>query len=718
MRVPSPLCVALSLLPAVAAAAGVPPAGKPLTLEDVVIEGRLAGPGIEEPAWRDGRRFTYLVTEGPGSGDGATLREYDTATGKAVRLLDPGTLSGAPKELSLRGYRWNRAGSALLLSVAGDLWLWEAASGRLRRLTHDGAGAEDGRFSPDGRHVAFIRENDLFLLDLETGVETRLTKTGSETLLNGRLDWVYEEELEGRGHDAAFAFSPDGTAIAYLSLDEASVPVFPIVDYNAGGKLVRQRYPRPGDPNPVPSVHVVTLDGTETALFRPGPEVGYVAPGLSFTGDSGGVSFLLLDRRQTRRTIVLLPRRGGPPRTLLTETDAAWINATRPPRFLKDGSFLLLSERSGFLHFYRFSPDGNLRNAVTSGPWMVDEIWDVDEAKGLVYFVATKESPVERHVYRARLDGTEVRRLTPERGTHGLKLSPDGSFFLDTFSDASTPPRTALYRTDGTRVALVDQPADHLADFALGRIEISSFEAPDGTLLFTRLVKPPAFDPARRYPVVVRVYGGPHGQVVKDAWERQTPLDLLFASKGFLVWSLDNRGSWGRGHAFETPLLMRTGEVELRDQLIGIEKLRGRPYVDGSRIGIWGWSYGGYLTLYAATHAGETFRCAAAGAPVTDWALYDSIYTERYMKLPGENQEGYRASAPAPDRLSTKLLILHGLLDDNVHLSNSLIFADGLMKARKDFVFVPLPRQKHGPHEPAARFCVDQRLLEWFEQNL
>jgi dipeptidyl-peptidase-4 len=290
---------------------------------------------------------------------------------------------------------------------------------------------------------------------------------------------------------------------------------------------------------------------------------------------------------------------------------------------------------------------------------------------------------------------------------------------VSTYSSATTPPKTIVREASGALVGVLDDARDRWGGYTLGSIEMGSFRGSDGTLFYTRLVKPVPFDPVKKYPAIVFVYGGPHAQEVQDRWSTASGLDQYLASKGFLVWTMDNRGSWGRGHAFETPLLKNMGAQELKDQLEGVAELRKKPFVDAARLGIWGWSYGGYLTLYAVTHTDGMFKCALAGAPVTDWKLYDSIYTERYMKRPRDNPEGYRASSPleAAKNLSTKLLVMHGTSDDNVHMQNSIAFLDELMKARKDFVFVPLPRQQHGPRREALLYR-NQRLVDWFEKNL
>jgi dipeptidyl-peptidase-4 len=696
-------------------------AKKALTLEKI-SERAADGPGASGFAWRDEKRVTWFVSEGIGPEAPATLWELDVASGKKTTLFEPAPVkdrAGKERELSPRGGKWSPKGDVLLVAFDHDLWLL-APGKEPRRLTNDPDDEESPTFSPDGSRVAYVKRSDLFILERATGVETRLTTTGSEHVFNGKLDWVYQEELANRRGGRSYEWAPDSSAIAYLRLDENRVPAFPVVDFTpVNGKVLPQRYPKSGDENAIPSVHVVDLTGRETASFAPAPADVYVAPELAWTSDGKQACFLLLDRLQTTLDVFLLPRLGGAPKKLLTESDPAWINSIEPPHFLADGTFLFRSERTGFLHLYRHASDGTLVNAVTNGDWMIDGPWTVDEKAGVVWFTATEKDPRERHVYRANLDGTGFQRVTEDHGSYSLTLSPTGAFFVSTYSNVTTPPTTDVRAATGAVAAVLDDAPGPYADYDLGSVEMGSFKGSDGTLFYTRLVKPADFDPARKYPAIVLVYGGPHAQLVEDRWGVASGEDHYLASRGFLVWTMDNRGSWGRGHAFETPILKNMGAQELKDQLEGVAELTKKPFVDASRLGIWGWSYGGYMALYAVTHTGGTFKCAMAGAPVTDWKLYDSIYTERYMKRPKDNPEGYKTSSPieAAKNLSTRLLIMHGTADDNVHMQNSMDFIDELMKARKDFVFVPLPRQMHGPRRE-GRLYMNQRLAEWFEKNL
>jgi dipeptidyl-peptidase-4 len=357
---------------------------------------------------------------------------------------------------------------------------------------------------------------------------------------------------------------------------------------------------------------------------------------------------------------------------------------------------------------------------LTSGSWLVEEPVDLDATNNWVYFAATRQDPRERHVYRERLDGTHFEQLSREPGWHSAQRSPDGRFLLEQYSAINQPPVTRLLRADGSLGHIIDAPTNHLAEYALAHTEFIELKASDGARLLARLVKPADFDPNKKYPVIVRVYGGPGVQIVRNAWGVTSLQDHFLAQRGYLIWSLDNRGSTGRGHAWETVIYQRLGPRELADQLTGVDYLKSLPYVDPARLGIWGWSYGGYLTLYVLTHAPSVFKCGIAGAPVTDWRLYDSIYTERYLRTPAENPNGYRDSSPvnAAEKLRAKLLIIHGTADDNVHPQNTMNFIDALIKAGRPYELHIQPGERHGFGADTAKKFLDERIVDFLERNL
>ena len=734
-----PLCLVLALLLLPPASPGAAQKRK-LAIGDLSSEW-MSGRPLAGLTWlSDSKSFSYVVRKGTGGEAASELWLEEVSSGRKRLILSTSTLTlpedpapsevapgvekqpAPPRRVSLEGYRWSPDGRTVLLSGAGDLWLCRAADGKVDRLTRGPGEEEVASFSPDGKRVAFVRSNDLWVIEVASGKETRLTSDGSELILNGRLDWVYEEELASRSA-RAYEWSPDSSRIAYLRLDDRPIEPYPLTDFLAvPAKVQWQRYPKAGARNPIPSFRVIGIDGTPRGAVDFDGET-YIAPSFSWTVDGKSVCYRVLNRPQTRQEVRLWEP-GGAFRVLFTEEDPFWINddGASPPQFLADGRFLWKSERSGFAHLYVGRISGGPLEAITRGDWMVDHVAGVDSKKGFVYFTATQESPLRRPIYRVGLDGKGFSRLasTNPKGTHTPELSPDGRQLLDSFSAVSQPPVLSLLDDTGKTVRAVWQAENRLAEYDLAPPEELEVSAADGTKLLAHLTKPPDFDSKKKYPAIVFVYGGPHAQVVRDAWGSVSPLDQYLAQRGYLIWSLDNRGSWGRGHAWESAIVKETGKRELADQLAGVRYLKALPYVDGSRIGIWGWSYGGYMTLYSLTNAPDVWKCGVAGAPVTHWKFYDTIYTERYMRTPQENPKGYEASAPLTKaaNLTAKLLLIHGTADDNVHLQNTVAFVDALVKAGRQYDLRVAPGQKHGFRGKAAVDFRNSAIAKFFEENL
>ena len=723
--------LALFIILAMIEAAGLTLAAgkKRLTVDLVSNPAGIVSPGISHVEWRPAAdEVSYVRPEGSRGARARALCLYAVASGKERVLLAP---SGETADLSLASYQWSPTGHSILFTGGKDLWIYDVESGHAKRLTRDAAAEEYATFSPSGDRVAFVKKNDLYVVELSTGHVTRLTEDGSETVYNGKLDWVYEEELANRATSPAYAWSPDGKRIAYLRLDDGPVPQYPITHYiSTHVTLSWERFPQAGDPNPLVSLHVVDAAGWKQIdrVFPLPANVEYLGPNFSWTPDSSAVAILTLNRHQNELKVHEWQPATGSDRVLIEEKDPYWINSLDAPYFLKDsGRFLWLSERDGWLHLYLYDDGGKLIRKLTSGDWMIDHpvfsdvpMFQLDEAAGWVYFSSTDPDPRERQIWRVSLDGSGLERLTKQTGSHTLNLSPDGRYLLDKFSDMDTPPEIRLLKSDGTFVATLDRPENHLGEYALGKYEFVTVKAKDGATLYARLLKPANFDPARKYPVVVYVYGGPHEQLVKHEWRSSMLLDQLFAQEGYLVWTLDNRGSWGRGHAWESVVFEHMGRHELADQLAGVDYLKSLAYADASRIGIRGWSYGGYMTLYALTHAPDVFKCGVAGGPVTAWKFYDSIYTERYMRAPAENPEGYRDSSPlyAAANLSGKVLLIHGAVDDNVHMQNTMNFINALVDLGKPFELYIQPGQKHGFRGQTVTQYLYGRYLDFFKKNL
>jgi len=692
---------------------------KPVTLE-ALAAARPAAP--LQPVWApDGKRFVY-TQEG-------RLWLYDIPARRKRELVSLAALNAhavppAPQEAypwENRGVReqnvqWLASGRELLIRAGGDLFLFRLEAGGWVQLTATAEAERDPKLSPDGRWVSFRRAHDLWVMEIETRKVTRLTHDGSATLLNGELDWVYPEEL---ALATAHWWSPDSKRIAYLQFDVAREPLYPQVDLlPLRPNYEPQRYPKAGEPNAEVRLGVIPAGGGPTRWMDLGQTRDMLLARFYWLPDSSGLAVQRLNRVQNRQDLVLADAATGASGVVLTESDAYWINVRDNFRWLKGGSeFLWWSERDGFGHLYRYTRDGRLLGRLTGGEWEVTELAGVDEKAGVVYYVSTQASPLERQLYRVSLEGGEPRRITGQEGTHSISMSPAAEFYLDTFSNLSTPPATTVHAADGAELAVL-RPADTraLSDYEILPTEILQVKASDGAVLYARLIKPAGFQPGRRYPVVVVVYGGPHAQAVRNAWAGLS-FDQVLAHRGFAVWQLDNRGSTGRGHRWEAVVHRNLGAKELEDQKEGLRHLLSLGFADPERIGIHGWSYGGYMTLYCLLNEPGLFRAGVAGAPVTDWRNYDTIYTERYMGLPSENADGYRRSSPLnkAGALKAELLLVHNLEDDNVLIQNTVQMADALQRAGKRFWMMLYPAKGHGAQN---RRHLNELMLAFFERTL
>jgi dipeptidyl-peptidase-4 len=710
-------------------------AGKALTVERIYSQPSLSGRLTRGLAWKpDGKQLGFFETKGSGKETKTELWVMDASSGERHLLVAADKLEAilpveSGKETQATGlgrhapsqYQWAPDGAGILFQGATGLAWLDLKSQTGRTLVLGKAALADAKISPDGRSVSFVRDHNVWLVSVADGKEKALTQGGTEEIRKGELDWVYPEELEIK---TAYWWAPDSSAIAYLEMDERKVSQYPLVDFSSpSGEAEMERYPVAGGANPTVRVLVAPLDGGEPRTMDIGAETDIYVPRVNWLLDSKRLAIQRLNRAQTTLDLLVADSQTGKTRVLLSETDPFWINVGDELHFLKNGErFLWSSERGGYRHLYLYDVEGKQLAQLTSGDWEVTSLDAVDETNGLVYFAATEKSPLERQVYRVGLDGSGFSAVTKDDGTHTAVFAPHAAAFYDTYSNAATPPRQDLYRADGSRVAVINaNKVAELADYHLSPSEVLTVKAHDGVQLNATMIKPPNFNPQNEYPVVVCTYGGPHAQVVRNAWGGANFLwHQLMAQKGYIIFLLDNRGSAGRGHAFETPLHLRLGERELSDQLDGVQYLKSLPYVDASRIGIWGWSYGGHMTLHAMFEAGDEFKAGFAGGPVTDWRYYDSIYTERYLGLPEKNKKGYQDSSPVrySGQLKGKLLIAHGTGDDNVHFANTLSVVNELIEKGLNVEVLPFPGRGHGVSDPPARRMLWQRVTQFFLDNL
>jgi len=731
--------LALGILPAASAVAGPP---ERLTLERLFSGPDLAGASLRSARFSpDGKLVTYLQGSAE-SKDRLDLWAHDIATGRNALLVDSrslvaneGTLS--PEEearrerqrtVALAGivdYQFSADSRLLLIPIAGDLFLYDLKAPRagsaVHRLTSTAAAETDARFSPRGRFVSFVREQNLYVIEVATGRETAVTREGAGLVSFGMAEFIAQEEMD---RDTGYWWSPDERMIALTRVDESTVDEVERFEiYAETVRVIRQRYPAAGRPNARVDLWVATLAGSATSLRElpaAAASEGYLAR-VAWFPDSRALAVQRQTRDQKRLELLKVDTASGAARRLLEERSDTWVELHDELTFLKgQPAFLWASYRSGHKHLYLYDLDGKLLRPVTAGEWMVvgdsreRAIEGVDEAKGLVYFTANRDTPIERHLYAAPLTGSSdtagiearIRRLTEGAGWHSVSMAGDAQRWLDTFSTPDTPPSLTLRHTTGKRPsALVANTlgaghpyAPYLA--AHRTPEFGTLRAADGQVMHFSMLKPLDFDPAKRYPVIVEVYGGPGVQRVQRAWGGYYRQYL--AQQGFVVFMLDNRGSGNRGRAFETALYHRMGSIEIEDQVKGVDYLRSLTFVDPARIGVWGWSYGGYMALMAMVRAPEHFAAGVSGAPVTDWRLYDTHYTERYMGVPEagspeSNPEGYRDGNVMTHAAALKgpLLVMHGMADDNVLFTHSTALFKRLQDLGKPFEVMPYPGSKH-----------------------
>jgi dipeptidyl-peptidase-4 len=658
---------------------------------------------------------------------GAATPFYDAAKMQAAFAALPGLSAEDARRLANQTfYQLNPKETAALINFANDLFYYEFGSERAIRLTSNPDEEVGEGFSPDGRMVSFIRGGNLYVEDLSMQRRERaLTRDGSDKILNGRLDWVYQEELYGRGNFGAYWWSPDSTRIVFLRLDEHPVPEFPVVDQIPRDQNVESTpYPKAGDPNPIVTLGVVSAAGGDVRWVDvdkyPGEDRLIVRVG--WFPDGKNVWYMAQNREQTFIDLNAGNAEDGKTSNLFRELTKTWIGINdEGMRWLKDGTFLWLSDRDGWTHIYHYRADGKLIGQVTQGDWDVQSLGAVDEAKGIVYFNGTEHSFIANHVYAIKIDGSGLTRLSGSEGNHRPAFNSTATHFIDSWSDINTPTQVRLYDSNGKLIRAIDEnKVDTLAQYRLGKVEFLNVKTRDGFTMEALMIKPPDFDPAKKYPVWSYTYSGPQAPQVRNQWGGTTYMwHQMLAQKGYIIWVCDNRTASSKGVNSAWPLYKNFGELELRDLEDGFTWLKSQPYVDGSRIGLWGWSYGGFMTSYALTHS-QTFKIGIAGGTVADWRNYDSIYTERYMLTPQHNPDGYKRSSPinSAKDLHGKLLLIHGAIDDNVHMANTIQFLYELQKAGKQVQLMVYPKSRHGVTDPILIKHMRQMMTDYILANL
>ena len=737
-----PICCLLLILLAMPAAAG------DLTLERIFADPSLAGStprGVKVSP--DGRRVGLLRGR-PTDRHQLDLWTYDVKTGRlqmrvdSVRLAPKENLSDAERARRERertadyhgivDYDWAPDGRHVLFTLGGNLYLYDLdvpADAALRRLTHTTQPVIDPQMSPRGRYVSFVRDQDLWVIDLEGGDERRLTADGGGTIHNAEAEFVAQEELM---QTSGYWWAPDDSAIAYKRFDDSAVPIARRTEiYADRTEMVEQRYPFAGDPNVAVKLGLVAPSGGDSRWVDLGADPDIYLARVDWTPDGRRFAFQRLARDQKRLDLILVDAATLRETSLVSETSAVWVNLSDDLRFLKkQPSFIWSSERSGTNHLYLYDLDGPLRRPLTMGRWNVDELLAVDETAGLVYLASNRDSIIDRQIYTVRLDGQDAagpHRISRGDGWHTAQFARDSrrvSLYVDSFSDPSTPPQVGINAPDGHRVAWIEantlDPSHPYWPYRDRHVvpEFGRIRAEDGQDLQYALMKPPGFDASRRYPVFLNVYGGPGVQNVRRDWPGM--IDEYMAQQGYVVFTLDNRGSARRSRAFTDPIRGRLGEVEVRDQLAGARWLQAQPGIDAKRIGVFGWSYGGYMTLMMLAKGSDVIAAGAAVAPVTDWRLYDTCYTERYLGTPQSNGRGYADSSvfSALDGMKSPLFLAHGMADDNVLFVNSTRLMSELQSRGIQFELMTYPGAKHGLSTPQMKAHVYTAIGDFFDRRV
>ena len=726
-------CLLAAVFAALAGPAPITPlaaGAQELTVERIFGSREFASDLVSLEWMPDGRHYTTIERDADGNTD---LVRVTAISGHEEILVRGRDLvpAGRTEPIEIESYAFSDDGSKLLIftnservwryRTKGTYYVWDFQARKLLPMSTKPGHQMFAKLAPDGRRVAFVREHNIYVANLATGEERALTSDGNENIINGTTDWVYEEELDLRD---AFRWSPDGRRIAFWRFDQSPIRPFYLIDeLQLYPELVPVRYPKAGAQNSEVRLGVIELATDSVRWIDWGPGSGEYVARMDFAAHPDSLWVLRLNRHQNRMDLLLADVRTGGSKVVMTDRDDAWLDVNEPIWIEGGKRFVHLSERDGYARLYLYRRDGTLERKLTTGDWDVLDVYGVDEKARVVYLTAAADGPLVRPLYRIGLDGRGFRRITPAPGAHRVEFNPTFTLYTDVFSRAGVPPVQSLRTSDGSLVRTLapNRELDRNV-IALGLTPPEFLKVPvEGTELNAYLIRPPDFDPSKRYPLVMYVYGGPGSQTVTDAWGGNRYLwHQMLAREGYLVASVDNRGTGARGAAFKKVTYLRLGQVESDDQIAAARHFAALPYVDAERIGIWGWSYGGYMSALCLLRGGDVFRAAISVAPVTDWRLYDTIYTERYMRTPAENPDGYEKGAVLTyaDRLEGRLLLVHGTGDDNVHPQNTIQLVGRLEEANKQFDLRLYPNKTHSISGPTAQVNVYELLTAYWRERL
>ncbi len=706
-----------------------------ITLEDVVAKNTFKEETIEGlRSMNDGLHYTTL--EG-----GTKIVKYSYKNGEKVAVVFD--LSQVEKALikDFSAYEFSDDETKILLTTAkmpvyrrsftAEYYIWNSLTKELTGLSGKGR-QQAATFSPDGERVAFVRDNNIFIKSLKFGTESQVTTDGRKNgIINGIPDWVYEEEFS---YDKAFAWSPDSKFLAYTRFDESAVKEFPMMLFKGrepelnGNELYPSvkafKYPKAGEKNSLVSVHVYEIKSKTKIKVDTGEEEDVYIPRIKWTADGEELAVMRLNRRQNELNVLLANPYTGDSRLFYTEKNERYVAEEFLDDFIflpSNDYFIVNSERNGYSHLYLYNRQGFPVRQLTDGKFDVTGFYGYDNKRKIFYYQAAKESPLRREIYYTSLDGKKQGKLSDKEGENKAEFSKGFQYYINTYTNAGSPKQVSLHSSDGKQIRMLEENSAlraRAAGYQLSRKEFFTFTTGNGIVLHGWMLKPAGFNPGKKYPVVMTQYSGPNSQEVTDTWS--VSWEHYLAQEGFLVACVDPRGTAARGEDFRKTTYLQLGKLESDDLIEAARYLGSLPYADKSRIGIWGWSFGGFTTLLCMEKGGEIFKAGIAVAPVTDYKFYDSVYTERYMRRPFENPEGYNDNSALKDPagIKGKLLIIHGSADDNVHLQNTMELTEAMVQAGVPFEMAIYTNRNHGIYGGNTRMHLYQKMTDFLKANL
>lgn len=703
---------------------------KQIELEDIWLKYEFYPKTISGFNSMNNDEFYTLIDQG-------NLDQYSYRTGKLVKtLIDVGDLiiEGSSKPIRFSSYSFSADESKILLvtqkkkiyrhSFTAEYFIYDFSSKKLVKLSENGP-QRLASFSPDGRIIAFMRDNNMFIKNLESGTEKQFTSDGEiNKIINGAPDWVYEEEFS---FNKAYEWAPDGQSIAYIRFDESKVKEFEFTIYgDLYPEQYKYKYPKAGEDNSIVSVHVYDLASEKTKDMDIGTNTDIYIPRIKWTKNPKVLSIQRLNRLQNKWEILLADINSGTSKTLYSEDNKYYIDITDNLIFMnKEKGFIFTSEKDGYNQIYYYDMQGVLVRQLTKGKHDVTELFGLDEKKGLLYFQSAFTSPMNRDLMVVDISSAKVEKISEKSGTNSTQFSSNFKYYVNTFSDANTPPYITAHKANGSQLYVLENNknmVDKLKNYGYSPKTFFKIKTDDDIELNAWMIKPLDFDSTKRYPVLMYLYGGPGSQTVTNSWGWFNLMWFeMLAQKGFIVVSVDSRGTGARGEEFKKATYLQLGKLETIDQINANKYLGALPYIDSRRIGIFGWSYGGYMSTLCMTKGAAYFKTGIAVAPVTNWRYYDNIYTERFMRTPQENSDGYDGNSPISHTAKMKgnFLLIHGTADDNVHIQNSMDLITSLLKNNKQFDMQFYPNSDHSIYNGRYdHFHVYRKMTDFLIKNL